>query len=342
MAIKFSELPRTASFNSNASTDANKPYYLFPVVSVGTSSNLLSVISGATMSTFVGTIVDASLVSITANLGTLTSNAAAQDTTINSLSSSISGQTTTINIHTGQISSLQANSVNLAANIANVSSTVLGGVVNSITVTTPLVKAGNATYPNLSIGAATTSTSGYLTSTDWNTFNNKAPTADPTFSGTTTVVTLSTGNVVPTANNVSNIGSASYQYNTIFARATSAQYADLAEKYLPDAEYPVGTVVMIGGEAEVTACQPDSRAIGAISANPAYEMNSGLEGGVYVALKGRVPVFVAGPVRKGQDLVADTCGCAIANSALVGGTVFAVALATNEDAGIKLVEALIL
>jgi hypothetical protein len=109
--------------------------------------------------------------------------------------------------------------------------------------------------------------------------------------------------------------------------------------YLPDAEYPVGTVVMIGGEAEITACQPNSRAIGAISADPAYRMNSDLENGVFVALKGRVPVFVKGPVRKGQDLVADTCGCAIA---MVGGTAFAVALETNDDAGIKLVEALIL
>lgn len=69
---------------------------------------------------------------------------------------------------------------------------------------------------------------------------------------------------------------------------------------------------------------------------------SGLQGGVFVALKGRVPVFVVGPVRKGQDLVADTCGCAVVNSELVGGTVFAVSLETNEDVGIKLVEALIL
>ena len=333
MAIKFSQLPKISSLGSNV---------ILPVVTIGVSSNVLGVATYSVFSDFVNLVTSNTVANLQSNITSLQSNAATQDTSINSLSSSISGHTTTINIHTGQISSLQANSVSLAAYIADVSSSVLGGVVNSVTVTTPLVKAGNATYPNISIGFASTSTNGALTSTDWNTFNDKAPTAGPTFTGTTTVVTLSTGNVAPTANNVSNIGSASYQYNTIFARATSAQYADLAEKYLPDAEYPVGTVVMIGGDAEITACQTNSRAVGAISANPAYEMNSGLEGGVYVALKGRVPVFVTGPVRKGQDLVADTCGCAIVNSSLEGGAVFAVALATNDDAGIKLVEALIL
>lgn len=337
MAIKFSELPRTTSFNSNTSTDANKPYYLLPVVSVGTSSNLLSVISGATMSTFVGNIVDTSLITITANLGTLTSNAASQQTTINTLTSGQSTHTGQITTIQGQITSLQSNTGSLADQITAVQAATLSGVVNNVLVTGPLVKSGNATYPNISIPVATTSTNGYLNSTDWTTFNNKAPTANPTFTGTVT-----TANLIPSANAVSNIGSASYQYNTIFARATSAQYADLAEKYLPDAEYPVGTVVMIGGDAEVTACEPGRRAIGAISANPAYEMNSGLEGGVFVALKGRVPVFVAGPVVKGHDLVADTCGTAVMNSDHVGGIPFAVALETNDDPGIKLVEALVL
>jgi hypothetical protein len=338
MAIKFSQLPKIGSLSSNV---------LLPVVTIGTSSNVLGVATYSVFSDFVNLVTSNTITNLQSNISSLQSNAAAQDTSINSLSSSISGQTTTINIHTGQITSLQANSVSLAANIANVSSTVLGGVVNSITVTTPLAKTGNATYPNLSIGVATTSTSGYLTSTDWNTFNNKAPTAEPTFTGITTVATLATGNVAPSANATANIGSTSLYYNNVFGinfygKSVSSQYADLAEMYLPDAEYPVGTVVMIGGEAEITACQPNSRAIGAISANPAYRMNSDLENGVFVALKGRVPVFVAGPVRKGQDLVADTCGCAIANSIPAGGTVFAVALATNEDTSIKLVEALIL
>ena len=123
--------------------------------------------------------------------------------------------------------------------------------------------------------------------------------------------------------------------------ATSANYADLAEKYLADAEYEVGTVVMIGGEKEVTAAQPGFRAIGAVSEKPAYLMNFELEGGTPIALKGRVPVKVTGSVIKGQRLVAGQNGTA---QAAFGNTAdyFAIALESSEEAGIKLVECLIL
>ena len=329
MAIKFSQLPKVSSIDAGT---------LVPVVAVGISSNVLGVASYSVLSSFVTSAMSTTIGTLQSNITTLQSNAAAQDTGINSLSSLISGHTSTLGVHSGQIGSLQANSVAINANVASLQA----AVVNSITVTAPLTKTGNTTVPNISISSASASTAGYLTSVDWNTFNNKAGTTAPTFTGTTTVATLVTGNIAPTANIVSNIGSANLRYNAVFARTTSATYADLAEKYLPDAEYATGTVVMIGGEAEITACQPNARAIGAISAMPAYQMNSDLEGGVYVALKGRVPVFVTGPVRKGQDLVADVCGCAVANSPLVGGTVFAVALETNESTDIKLVEALIL
>ncbi len=120
--------------------------------------------------------------------------------------------------------------------------------------------------------------------------------------------------------------------------ATSARFADLAEKYLTDEEYEVGTVVSVGGEAEVTASTLGDRVIGVVSANPAFMMNSELEGGTYIALKGRVPVKVIGPVVKGQDLVAANNGYASVGSHCV----FAVALETNEDAGEKVVESIIL
>ncbi len=123
--------------------------------------------------------------------------------------------------------------------------------------------------------------------------------------------------------------------------ATSARYADLAEKYLADAEYEVGTVVVIGGEKEVTACSQGERAIGVVSANPAYMMNSDLEGGTYIALKGRVPVRVMGKVKKGYSLIAGIDGTAMAGPAdsLAG---FAVALESSDDEGVKIIEALVL
>jgi hypothetical protein len=124
--------------------------------------------------------------------------------------------------------------------------------------------------------------------------------------------------------------------------ATAARYADLAEKYLPDSEYDVGTVVAVGGEKEITACVDGDRAIGVISANPAFMMNKDLEGGVYVALKGRVPVKVIGPIKKGQRLIASNDGCAIADTSYGSSLTFAVSLETNDNDGLKVIEALVL
>jgi hypothetical protein len=87
--------------------------------------------------------------------------------------------------------------------------------------------------------------------------------------------------------------------------ATAALYADLAEKYLPDAEYDEGTVVVFGGGKEITVSSKayDRRIAGVISLKPAFMMNKELEGGVYVALTGRVPCKVIGKVRKGDLMV---------------------------------------
>jgi len=130
--------------------------------------------------------------------------------------------------------------------------------------------------------------------------------------------------------------------NVFSGTATAANYADLAEKYLPDNNYEVGTVVMIGGEKEITACTFGSRAIGAISGNPAYMMNSGLEGGLYVALKGRVPVKVTGRVKKGDRMIASEGGVAVVGALHTHADVFAIALETNDNTDIKLVECLVL
>jgi hypothetical protein len=123
--------------------------------------------------------------------------------------------------------------------------------------------------------------------------------------------------------------------------ATAARYADLAEKYLPDAEYEVGTVMMIGGDKEVTASKWGKRAIGVISSNPAFMMNKDLEGGVYVALKGRVPVKVIGRIRKGDNLIAADNGYAVMAVPHASG-VFAVALESSDDEGVKVIEALVI
>jgi hypothetical protein len=88
---------------------------------------------------------------------------------------------------------------------------------------------------------------------------------------------------------------------------TTAVYADLAEQYQADAEYEAGTVLMFGGEFEVTVAEDDTvRVAGVVSTNPAYLMNSDLNGlnTVAIALQGRVPCKVKGRIRKGDMLVA--------------------------------------
>jgi hypothetical protein len=151
-----------------------------------------------------------------------------------------------------------------------------------------------------------------------------------------------TGNIMPTSNTIANIGSQSFQFNTIFAQATSAQYADLAEKYAADADYAPGIVVMFGGTAEVTLCVDDacSRVAGVISTNPSYRMNDGLqsEHTAMVALTGRVPTSVTGTVRKGDMMISAGNGVARAEANPQIGTVIGKALADSDgDAVIEVV-----
>ena len=101
--------------------------------------------------------------------------------------------------------------------------------------------------------------------------------------------------------------SGNFAAGTITATATQAQYADLAEKYTADEDYEPGTVVIFGGDEEVTACEieADHRVAGVVSTDPAYLMNSDADG-VAIALKGRVPCKVTGPVVKGDLMVASS------------------------------------
>jgi hypothetical protein len=118
--------------------------------------------------------------------------------------------------------------------------------------------------------------------------------------------TITGGNIVNSnANGVGNIGSATTYFNTVFARATSAQYADLAEKYSSDDWYVPGTVLIFGGSAQVTVCTQyaDHRVAGVVSTAPAHLMNAELSGTTAtVALAGQVPCKVIGPVSKGDVL----------------------------------------
>ena len=138
--------------------------------------------------------------------------------------------------------------------------------------------------------------------------------------GSTTI----TGNIVPDTTNLRNFGSASAKFNTVYATtfngsSSSATYADLAERFEADATYIPGTVVELGGAAEITASitELSENVFGVISTKAAYLMNASAgtdETHPPIAMQGRVPVRVTGKVAKGDRLVSAGNGLARAAS----------------------------
>ena len=128
--------------------------------------------------------------------------------------------------------------------------------------------------------------------------------------------------------------SGNFSAGTITATATAARYADLAENYEADAEYEAGTVVKFGGEKEITATdsEGDSAVVGVISTDPAHLMNADCKGiALPVALAGRVPCKVVGPVAKGDLMVSAGEGRAKADNAAQAGHIIGKAISANED-----------
>jgi hypothetical protein len=146
-------------------------------------------------------------------------------------------------------------------------------------------------------------------------------------------------------NGVGNIGASGSSFNTAFVRATSASYADLAELYRSDDNYLPGTVVIFGGDEEITISKHshDVRVAGVISTQPAYIMNNSIDG-LAVALQGRVPCRVQGPVTKGQLLVASNLegvAQAVDYTQYVPGCAIGKSLETIENQEVRLIEIVI-
>ena len=177
------------------------------------------------------------------------------------------------------------------------------------------------------------------------------PSGNP-FPGGTFSGDITTRNIIATGpTGTYNIGSSSSKFGTMYANtfngtATAAQYADLAERYASDEVLEPGTVVCFGGEKEVTACaEADHHSVaGVVSTNPAHLMNS--EAGdndthPAIALAGRVPVKVVGPVVKGDLLVSsDVKGHAKVDNNAPAGRILGKAM-EDTDVGEHIIEALI-
>ncbi len=269
----------------------------------------------------------------------INSNLLANDTTTayNASTKAFTGSLTGNVVGTDSTVLINATTKQIGYSAANLQGTLTGNVLGNVTGT-----ASNATAldSKLPATAATINTvavrdaSGNIAAVR---FTGIADKADQLLVGAVyrSAATTATANTIAARDASGDIYASLFQ-----GTATAARYADLAEKYLADQDYEVGTVVSVGGDAEVTASKYGDLAIGVVSANPAFMMNKDLEGGTYIALKGRVPVKAIGSVKKGDRLVAGDNGYAqVAEDRL---DIFAIALESSDDAGVKLIEAVVL
>jgi hypothetical protein len=163
-----------------------------------------------------------------------------------------------------------------------------------------------------------------------------------TSAGFASSIAITVPSIVKSGTNGSgDIGQTGNRFGTIYGTATSAKYADLAEKYTTDREYETGTVIVVSLDETsegTSSFEYAQRVLGVVSENPAFLMNDEASGQA-LALRGRVPVKVAGPIKKGQPLVANQDGRGIAGD---HPNSFAIALETNLDPNVKLIECVIL
>ena len=243
---------------------------------------------------------------------------------------------------------------NVTGNVSVTRSLVVGYTDGSVPQANLEVKGNAYVSGQLGVGNGSAGTPSFSFGSDTNTGFYKTGTADQIgfTAGGTTRVLANTGGIHPNASTTYNLGGAANKWKGVYAtnffgQATSALYADLAERFEADEVLEEGDIVMIGGEKEITKTDREStpEVFGVVSINPAYAMNSA--GGTndthpYVALAGRIPVKVVGKVLKGQRLVASSqTGIAIAAETK---NIFAVvgrALESSDELGVKLIQAVV-
>jgi hypothetical protein len=157
-----------------------------------------------------------------------------------------------------------------------------------------------------------------------------------------------TGSLVPSVNGAVDLGSSTRWFSSIYGTSMQAKYADLAERFAADSEYDAGTVVELGGSAEITISNTElsEKVFGVISTKAAYLMNAGSGDDIThppVALSGRVPVKVVGIIRKGDRLVSAGNGIARAGAKeeITPWNVIGRALQDKETAGFSTIEAIV-
>ena len=300
----------------------------------GSSSSVTGIVTGASV---VGGVMTGTSLSVSGNItgGNVLGGANVNATTHTGTSVSVSGTVTSASVVGGVITG-SSTSVTGSQTAASTVGGIITGSSSSVTgiVTGASVVGGVMTGSSTSVTGTTTAASvvgGVMTGSSIS-VSGAVTGASVTTAG---VLTVNSGAAVSAIVNgattgVGNIGSSTVTFNTVFAKATTAQYADLAEKYTADAFYAPGTVVVFGGNQEVTvnSVDSDTKVAGVVSTDPGFVMNEGLvsEFVASVALTGRVPCFVLGPVKKGDLMVAAGLGRARSEANPRVGTVIGKAL----------------
>jgi len=250
------------------------------------------------------------------------------------LTGAVTGSATMTNLGNVSIATTATNdpTITLAGDLSGSATlTNLGNATLTATIVANSVALGTDTTGNY-VGAGATSGNG---------ISGSVSSEGGTFTVTSNATNANTGSTI-----VFRDGSGNFSAGVITATTTTARYADLAEKYTSDADYDPGTVLVFGGDEEVTECTTkyNKRIAGIISTDPAYLMNS--EGsGVTVALLGRVPCKVIGEIRKGDLMVSsDIPGHAQAwrdESNPPAGSIIGKALENKTGAGADIIEVVV-
>ena len=267
------------------------------------STSNVTVTSAGNVSTFIGGNTTAQLV-VTATGANIAGTA------------NVAGNANVGNLGTGTI-------IATTANLTTINSGLLQNSTSNVTVTS----AGNVSV--FVAGNATART--IFTSTGANIAGTANITGATAIGGALSITAQTTSyQIAPAANATYSLGNATNYWTTMYGQATTAQYADVAELYESDAPYSPGTVLDFGGTHEVTICGTplSTRVAGVVSTNPALRMNSVLvaDNKVELALLGRVPTRVVGPVSKGDMMVSAGNGYAMACSSPAIGSVIGKAL----------------
>jgi len=321
---------------------------VFNVNTTTTDANIKSNISGGNL------IIQANVSGTTFNVATALGssgtfaigNAATVGTTLgvtgNSSGGNLNtgGQVSAIgNITGGNINTLalvQANTVSATANVqagnlrtaGQVSAT--GNITSAANIAGSFILGNGSQLTGLSLGVSVTK---FVNGTTEGNIGIAGGNVNFDVGGTANVLVLTTGTAyfvgnVSTigiektgTNAIGNIGSSSNYFNRVFATATTALYADVAERFAADELLEPGTVVELGGVKEITRSTEDlsENVFGVISTRPAYTMNGGAgEDDTHpaVAMTGRVPVKCVGTIRKGDRLV--SAGEGVARAAQPG------------------------